>query len=192
MKRTAAVLGIALAGSQAGHMLAYELRFGAAAQTAQSTGAHAYFPVAFKTVLGVTALALIASLLLVGFARLASGARLERQSAPSLLRLASILYTVQLACFVLQETVEGGSVSQVVLWGLLGQMPVALAGAAALRWLLARVAPALERLIQSIEPALRLLTIAGAPALRPVPVVALARRTTLVGPSTRRGPPPSF
>ena len=192
VKRAAAVLGIALAGSQAGHLLAYELRFGAAAQVVQSTGQHAYFPLVVKTFLGAAALVLIASLLLVGFARIASSGTLETQSAPSLLRLVSILYTIQLTCFVVQETVEGESVSQVVLWGLVGQMPVALAGAIALRWLLARVAPAVARLALRLEPALQLLTFAKAPALQPTPVIVRVRRETLAGPSTRRGPPHSF
>lgn len=191
VKRAAAILGIAVAGSQAGHLLAYELRFGPAAQAVQGTGAHAYFPLVAKTFLGASALALIASLLLVGFARIAAGGTLER-TTPSLLRLVSILYTVQLACFVVQETLEGGSASQVVLWGLVGQMPVALACAVALRWLLARVAPAAARLALRVEPALELLTFATTTALLPVPVVVRARRESVAGPSTRRGPPLSF
>jgi hypothetical protein len=192
VKRAAAILGVAIAGSQAGHLLAYELRFGAAAQTVQSTGAHAYFPLAVKTVFGAAALALVGSLLLVGFARVAVRGRVEKQSAPSLLRLASILYTVQLACFVVQETVEGAPASQVLLWGLVGQMPVALAGAVALRWLLARVAPALASLPLGLEPALQLFVFAAAPALRPVPVLARATRAAVAAHATRRGPPRSF
>src|SRR5260370_42705300 len=60
-----AVLALGLLGSQAGHLLAYQLRFGAAAHQIQSTGVHAYFPLVAKTALGAVAAALIGGLLLV-------------------------------------------------------------------------------------------------------------------------------
>ena len=190
MKRIAAVVGVAIAGSQAGHLLAYEVRFGSAAQQLQSTGAHAYFPVLVKTFLGTAAFALIASLFLIAFARLAAGRSIERQSAPSLLRLASVLYTLQLALFVVQESIEGSSAGEMVLWGLLGQLPVALIAAVALRWLLARLGPALARIGRRSELVLqpRSTSFALWPAPVPAPVVA----TYASGPITTRGPPPSF
>jgi hypothetical protein len=67
--RIVAVLGVAIAGSQAGHLLAYQLRFGAAAQQVQSSGAHAYFPLLARTSLGIMAAVLLASLFLIGLAR---------------------------------------------------------------------------------------------------------------------------
>ena len=156
MKRAAAVLGIAIAGSQAGHLLAYELRFGEAAQQMQSTGAHAYFPMLAKTSLGAAALLLIGSLLLIGFARIATGRRLDSSAAPSLLRLLAALYTLQLGLFITQELIEGSPAGDLLLWGLMGQLPVALAGAVALRWLFQRLGPALAQLRIRYQPALRL------------------------------------
>lgn len=146
MKRAAAVLGIAVAGSQAGHLLAYELRFGPAAQAVQSSGAHAYFPLVFRTILGAAALAIIASLFLIGVARLATGRRIEPGSTPSLLRLLATLYTLQLLFFLVQETLEGSPAGELFLWGLVGQLPVAFVSAVGVRWLLARLGPALGRL----------------------------------------------
>lgn len=182
-----AVLGLAVAGSQAGHLLAYELRFGSAAQQMQSTGAHAYFPSVAKTLFGAAAMLLIASLLLVGFARLASGRRIEPGAAPSLLRLLAVLYTLQLGLFVAQETVEGSPASRILLWGLLGQMPVALVGAVALRWLLARLAPALAGLRTRYEAPLQPVPIPTSSWTAPAVALVPARR--LAGPITRRGPP---
>jgi hypothetical protein len=192
MKRAAAIVGVALAGSQAGHLLAYELRYGATAAQVQSTGAHAYFPALVKTLLGGGALALIGALCLIGLARLAAGGKLEKQSAPSLLGLASILYTAQLAFFVVQETVEGGQAGTMVLWGLVAQLPVALVGALALRWLLARIAPALASLAHRVEPVLELPSLPPTPSPRPAPVAVAGYRAASAGPLTRRGPPHSF
>lgn len=185
-----AVAGVAIAGAQAGHLLAYELRFGPAAQQLQSTGAHAYFPLLVKTSLGAAALALVGSLFLIGFARLAAGRGIDKDSSPSLLRLVSVLYTVQLALFVVQESIEGGPASAMVLWGLLGQMPVALIGAVALQWLLARLRPAVASIAfwseLVVQP--RITTSVVWPA--PVPVLVVA--TPVAGPISRRGPPSSF
>jgi hypothetical protein len=75
-----------------------------------------------------------------------AGGRIDAESAPSLLRLAAALYTLQLTFFLVQETIEGSPTGQLLLWGLLGQLPVAFIGAAALRWLFARVRPALASL----------------------------------------------
>lgn len=188
MKRAAAILGVAILGSQAGHLLAYELRYGAAAQQLQSTGAHAYFPALMKTALGVVAMAMITALLIVGFARLAAGRKVERLSAPSFLRLVAGLYTVQLALFFIQETVEGSPASQLALWGFLGQLPAAAAGALALRWLLARLGPALAWLGR-YAAAPQLLPFKSAPAARPLPVAATPTGDWVAGPITRRGPP---
>lgn len=156
MKRLAAIVGVAIAGSQAGHLLTYELRFGAAAQQVQSSGAHAYFPLVVKTLIGAGALALLMSLLVIGFARFATGGKIVRERAPSLLRLVAALYTLQLVFFAVQETVEGSRASELFLWGLLGQLPVAFVAAVALRWLLGALGPALARLRVRYEPVLRL------------------------------------
>ena len=138
-----------LIGSQAGHLLAYELRFGNAAQQVQSAGAHSYFPSLAKTGLGVAALTLLVALLIVGAGRVATGRRIKPEAAPSFVPLVAALYTIQLACFAAQETIEaligGGSVSvpTLLLLGTLGQLPVAVVATVAVRWLGARLRPAL-------------------------------------------------
>lgn len=141
-----AVLGLAVLGSQAGHLLAYQLRFGAAAQHIQSTGAHGYFPLLAKTSLGVVGASLLAGLFLIGLARTLTGRASSRTAAgPSYLGLLAILFTIQLACFVGQEVGETllagtpvDSAPHLVLWGTLGQLPVAALAAVALGWLARR------------------------------------------------------
>jgi hypothetical protein len=146
-KRTwPAVFGLAAVGSQAGHLLAYQLRFGAAAQHVQSTGAHGYFPLMAKTSLGAVGAALVACLLLIGLARVLTGRPASRAIArPSYVGLLAVLFTVQLACFVGQEVSEAllagapvDSAAHLVLWGTLGQLPVAALAAVALGWLARR------------------------------------------------------
>lgn len=188
---------MAALASQAGHLVAYQLRFGSAAQSVQSSGAHGYFPALVKSGIGIAALALIAALLVVGAARVSSGRRLEIESAPSYLRLLAGLFTLQLALYSAQETVEaqiGGSsfssASDLLLWGALGQLPVAAAAAVALRWLLARLRPALEAIAVGLastkQPqALVLVQVSGGVRTRefvPAPGVVAT-------PVSRRGPP---
>jgi hypothetical protein len=189
MKRAAPILGVAVLGSQAGHLVAYELRFGATAQQLQSTGAHAYFPLLAKTVLGGAAMVLIAALLVIGFARFATGRGVERESAPGFVRLLAVIYTIQLAFFVAQETLEGSFTSQLVLWGFLGQLPVAAVGALALRWLLARLGPALAHLVARCEASLQVLPLSTPPVLRPASIRVTVMSAVIAGSITRRGPP---
>lgn len=198
-RRAAAGAGIALLGSQAGHLLAYQLRYGSAAQQIQSSGAHAYLPALTKTLAGLAAASLLACLFLVGLARILGRRQAVGERTPSLLRLMAALFTAQLALFVGQEVVEAhlaGIVSgpgfDLVLWGMLGQLPAALVGATALHWLLVRVAPAVANL--------KAILLQPARAPQPVPVLvsvsvtgrAVAFATTAQhGPFTRRGPPSS-
>ena len=193
-----AVLALGLVGSQAGHVVAYELRFGDAAQAIQSSGAHAYFPALAKTVIGAAALALLAGLLIVGFARVIAG-RLEKESAPSFIRLLAALYTLQLALFAGQETVEAllngapaSSVAALLLWGTVGQLPVAVAGALALRWLLARLGPALAHLHSSYGRAFQLLPYTAALIVFPVAAEMVPALDGLGNRANPRGPPSSF
>ena len=156
-RRILTVLGIGLLGSQAGHLLAYQVRFGAAAQQLQSSGAHTYFPTAARGALGVAAALVLAAVFVAGLARLLGGRPIQPGSAPSYLRLVAILYTVQLVCFGTQEVGESlaaglrvDSATHLLLWGTLGQLPVALVAAAGLRWLLARF----EKAVAQIQVAL--------------------------------------
>jgi hypothetical protein len=146
-RRLAAVLGLGLAGSQAGHLLAYRLRFGSSAAQVQSSGAHAYLPTLVKTSLGGIALALLGSLLLIGLARVLSpGSQAGPRRGPGYLSLLATLFTIQLGLYMAQEVTEAmaagtaaGAAPELLLWGTLGQLPVAFVGAAAFLWLGARV-----------------------------------------------------
>jgi len=153
-RRSFLVPALALVGSQAGHLVAYQVRFGAASASLQSTGPHAYFPLVAKTGLGVAAVLVIACLFVIGLARFIGGRPLKPdRSAPPFLSLLAALFTIQLACFSVQETAEaylaGGppsSAAVLLLWGTLGQLPVALLSALAIRWLLTRFAAAVTEL----------------------------------------------
>jgi hypothetical protein len=192
------VLGAGALGSQAGHLLAYQLRFGAAAQQLQSSGVHAYWPVLVKTGLGLVALSLLASLLVVGAARVASGRRIEPGSAPAFVPLLAAVYTIQLACFAGQETAEtlaGGAPAApllaLLLWGTAGQLPVAVVTTLALRWLLARVRPALGLL--RLRPASTFQRFGDSVALVSRPRDTDVVLAYVIGASDPlRGPPSSF
>ncbi len=198
--RVLAVLALALVGAQGGHLLAYQLRFGAAAQQIQSTGLHAYFPPAVKTALGASALVVLGSLLVIGIARVvAYGHRVRAAGGPAFLPLLAVLFTLQLAWFVGQEVTEAlvagvqpDSAAHLLLWGMTGQLPVAVAGAVVLHWLGRRVEAAVSAL-GSVIPA-------AAPALVASPVAirfsdsgerALATFHSARSPFVRRGPPSS-
>lgn len=189
-----AVLGVGIAGSQAGHLVAYSLRFGASAQQVQSAGAHAYFPSVARTVIGLVAIAGVAALLVIAAARVFSK-RAERDSAPPYVRLFAILFTIQLAAFAVQEIAEsaltGASVSVplILVWGTVGQMPVAAAAALGLRWLLATVRPALLQLVQLLEPAFQLVTERTAFVVFPVAAEMLPAAEPAPPTFNRRGPP---
>lgn len=199
-RRLLPILAIGLVGSQAGHLLAYQLRFGPAAQHLQSTGAHSYLPAVIKTSLGVTAALALTALFTLGLARVLSGRAIRRGSAPDYVRLVAALYTVQLAFFAGQEVGETllagmpvDSVTNLLLWGTLGQLPVAAVAAAGLRWLLVH----LETAAAEIRIAL-----AVTPGLEASPAVVVAvwiapRRSSILdsvaGASlAKRGPPSSL
>jgi hypothetical protein len=193
-RTVASVLGVGLAGSQAGHLLAYAMRYGPAAQQVQSTGVHAYFPSLAKTVVGLAALAAVATLLLIAVARMI-GKRAERDSASSYLRLLAVLFTLQLAAFAVQETAEAilfgtaTSMPLVLVWGTVGQLPVAAAGALALRWLLARLNPALAQLALVFRPVLQLVADITALVVFPVATEMVLAAEPAPAAFNRRGPP---
>jgi hypothetical protein len=196
-KRGLAVLGLALAGTEAGHLLAYQLRFGAGAFRVQSTGVHAYFPLVVKTTLGAVALALIVGLLMAGAARLLAGGRGPRRAGGSFIGLLATLFTMQLALYMGQEVAEaiaGGlppdSASNLLLWGMVGQLPVALAGTAALRWFWTRV----EAVASELSSSARVYLPAPVPATLAVVVVrdhdrALVPAQAVRSSFVKRGPP---
>jgi hypothetical protein len=196
LKTGGALIGFGAVLSQLGHLLVYQLQFGSAAPAVQSTGAHAYFPTLVKTILGFGAAAVLASLLLICAARLITGSRGRAiAGGPSYVRLLGALFTIQLVCFALQETVESMVAGTVVataphllLMGSVGQLPVALFGALALKWLLVRFEAA------AIEIRLALASVPK--AISPLIVVVsawsqddLARRPIERASLAQRGPP---
>ena len=192
------VLGTALIGAQAGHLIAYQLRFGGAAVQLQSTGSHQYFLAAAKTGFGIAALVVLGLLLVIGAGRALSGRRLEADSAAPFVRTLAAVYTIQLSCFVVQETAEAmaggghlGSAPALLLWGAVGQLPVAVMVTLLLRWLGARLGSAVAAIRLSLSVTLdELAWTLSAPRL-PFAAVPLARRDVLGAGFSRRGPPRS-
>ena len=200
-KRTAATLGFALAGSQAGHLLSYQLHFGAAAQQVQSSGAHAYFPLLARTSLGIAATILLASLFLIGLARvLTRRSSVRAASTTTLMGLVAALFTIQLVCFAGQEIGEAliaqaplASPADLLLWGALGQLPTAVLGAIVLGLILTRF----EAAVDGIRSVIALRSPSPVPIALAIPVWTQTYGIFLLlgvaGASLRkRGPPPSF
>jgi len=197
-KRGLAVIGLALAGTEAGHLLAYQIRFGPRAFDIQSTGVHAYFPALLKTAVGAFALCLIAGLLITGAAHLLARGRGRRDAGGgTLIGLVATLFTLQLVLYMGQEVAEAiaggvmpGSASNLLLWGMVGQLPVALGGAAALRWLWTRVETAASELASIARASV------PAPAPAPLATVLVRDHERALLPaqaarfsSVKRGPP---
>src|SRR5579859_8131167 len=130
-----------------------------------------------------------------GLARIIHG-RIQRGGAPSFLRLLAALFTIQLAIFAGQESVEaalsgapGNSIDALLLIGTLGQLPVAALAAFALRFLLVEVVPALAEVRLHLTPSQPL---GFVPVLTPLPVtetgdVLRSRRATHI--VRKRGSP---
>jgi hypothetical protein len=194
--RVLAVAGFGALASQAGHLLVYQLQFGSAALAVQSRGAHAYFPIFAKTSLGVAGLAILAALVVIGVSRALSAGVAAKVSSPSYLRLLSALFTIQIACFAVQETIESlvagtatASAPYLVLVGALGQLPVAMIAALACKWLAARFESALITLRQKLATPTSALATATRAAKRSwhIPHPALAAACPSV--FAKRGPP---
>jgi hypothetical protein len=194
------VVGLGLLGSQAGHLLAYQVRFGAAAGQVESTGAHSYFPTLARTSVGVAAVGLLAGLLLVALARVLTGREARAGSRPSYVSLLAALFTIQLVFFAAQEIGEAvvagapvASAPMLLLWGTIGQLPVAALAALALRWLGTRV----EAAVGAIKDIVRATAPAPSPALLAValhetPDRALIMSRFAAASTARRGPPRSL
>jgi hypothetical protein len=188
---------VGLAGSQAGHLLVYRLRFGAGAQALQSTGAHAAFPALATLAFALAGTALLAALGVAGAARAVAGRRAGRRPAgPSALELAAPLFTLQLAIFAAQETVEsltaGAPLPGVLLWyGIACQLPVALLGAVVLGLFLTRFEEAVERLRDLAPRPWAGFRAARLPVPAPAEAPAAAPRHRPARPGSRAPPPPS-
>ena len=198
LRRIGLIVLLGAVAAQAGHLLTYQLLFGAAAQQVQSSGAHAYFPTLVKTGLGATAAITLGAVFLVGLVRILRG-RIQPGHSPSFLRLLAALFTIQLAVFVAQETAEaavggvpGTSIDGLLLLGTLGQLPVATFAAFALRFLLVEVVPALAEVRLYLAAAQQRLNLVA--ALTPLPVAHVddLLRSRLLTHSVRKRGPPSF
>ena len=198
VKFSSAVVGFGVLLSQLGHLLVYELQFGSAAGAVQSTGTHAYFPALVKTGLGLGAAAVLASLLLICSVRFITGPRGHViAGGPSYVRVLGALFTIQLVSFALQESAEStaagtalATAPHLLLMGSAGQLPVAILGALALKWLLVRVESAVTQIRVAMTAVPR--------PMWPVAVVVsgwthhdLANRPIAGASLAKRGPPSS-
>lgn len=187
---------VALAASQVGHLIAYELWLGPRAAALESQGAHTLFPFVVGAAAASLGAVLVASLLVLGTARLllGRGQGLRRTGGRPLLETFALLFTLQLAIFVMQELVEtwalgatSPAVAQLLLWGILGQLPVAGAAALALRWVSTRIESALALLQNSLPrweaPAPQLVIVF------PQLVPASSLRVSALSAFSKRGPP---
>lgn len=146
---------VGLLSAPLGHLVAYQVRFADSSAHVQSSGAHAYFPVLSAAVTTALAAALLVSVLFLAAARLLIGRRRGLVLGPRrpVLDILPTLFTIQLAAFMVQEWLEAlatgatpESVPAMVLWGTLGQLPVALIAAAVLSWLTVRLDAAVREL----------------------------------------------
>jgi hypothetical protein len=176
-------------------MLVYALVYGPVAAQVQSTGAHGYFPAVVKTAFGLTAVFLLLGLAAVGLARVLAGRRVPAAPAPAFGRLVAVLFCLQLTLFFVQESVEMAagapvtSAAALLLWGSLGQLPVAVVAALALRWIAVRILPAVASLLQPMAVAIRLTQYVIAVRAWPLAVETATSVEALSLTLTRRGPP---
>jgi hypothetical protein len=197
-RQTLTVVGAGILGSQAGHLFTFQLLFGSAAQHLQSSGSHAYFPLLAKTALGAVAAGLLAGLFVIGLARVVSGqSRVKKGSQKPFVQLVAVLFTIQLACFISQEVAEAtiagtgvASAASLLLWGTLGQLPVAAFAAVGLRWLFTNV----ESAVEDLRAVLTLVRPPPIPSLTtvqiwPAPNGSPALLRLIVGSPAKRGPP---
>jgi hypothetical protein len=198
---------LALATSQVGHLVASELKQGPGALAVDSSGVHRYVPTVTTLALAVAGIVVLAALMVVVAARylrvwqsgpsLPVARRLRRGRWPAALDAAAAMFVLQLAVYTAQEWIEltvagqpSPNVATLLLWGALGQLPLALVAGFALSWLQARFEVACAEI--AAAPAL------PPPALGPCLVVARAwtppARAALMaqaaGPAlAKRGPP---
>ncbi len=197
----AAVTLLALLGAPLGHALAYGLRYGSRAAQLQAAGSHSYFPAALATAAALLGAALILALLVVGMGRLMLGARSGKSAAGGcpIRALAVTLLSLQLAIFVGQEHLEAWAAGRaaepllpMLLWGLLGQGPVAFAAAVALAWVSVRFGDAVAALLLERRPRLN----RPAPLLPPVSPASYGSQRLLCAAApavfVKRGPPPDL
>lgn len=197
----AASAALALPLSELGHVAAFAIRCRMCGAALGGTGIHAYLPNLLLMSGSLVAATLLAALLIVGAGRLLLGRRagLRPSGGVALRDLLLVMAAVQMDTYLLQETVETMASGQAVtlsltastlLWGAAGQLPLALLGALAIRWLSMRLRATFASLRDSWRSlAVRPPTPAAAPIVAaPEPIgfaLAQAARAALV----KRGPP---
>jgi hypothetical protein len=123
-------------------------------------------------------------------------ARAQQFERPPALDLMAVIFAAQLSLFALQETAEAlltgravPTAGDLLLWGTLGQLPIAALAALALSWLTAGLRIALQDLSHARVSA-RLTPSAGvAPAAGLAPAPALVVAWSPGRRLLRRGPP---
>jgi hypothetical protein len=192
-----------LAASQAGHLLAWQLRQGPRGLPALGSTAHGYIPALTTVVFGAAGVAILAALSVVAAARLARLGRVVREPATARLRrisvldMAAVLFVLQLAVYLAQETLEaswGGyprpDLAELLLWGSLSQVPAAIVAGAALSWLSIRF----EEAVGDLQTSMSALPPSPPPALAPVrvwtcPAPLMLPIQVAGGAFSERGPP---
>jgi hypothetical protein len=144
---------VGLVSAPLGHLLAYQVRYRPQALHQQSAGAHAYFLVLVGTVAAAIGGALLVSVLSLAAVRLLVGRHrgMHAGGGWSMWDLLPVLFVLQLAVFMAQETAEALAsasavepIPELMLWGTLGQLPIALLAAIGLSRLTARLDAALR------------------------------------------------
>jgi hypothetical protein len=174
------VAGLAVPLAEVGHLIGHGLRI-------PKDGAHAYFANVLQAAGALVGVGLLGALAVLVLARMLAG-EVPRRKPWSFALLFSGLLFAQMGVFLVQERLEGNALPALatVATGLLGQQPVALVAALALRWLSARLGPALASLAPR-RPELAILP----PLLRPAPafVVATCRAARPGRTGGQRAPP---
>jgi len=124
---------VILAASQAGHLLAWQVRQGPQALPVAGSGAHGYFPALTVVTFGTAGVAVLAALCAIGAARAARLGRAVLRTAPGrqlrripVLDAAAFLFVLQFAVLLAQETAEAAwagfsrpGLGDLMLWGIL-------------------------------------------------------------------------
>jgi hypothetical protein len=194
-----AVPAAAVAGSQLGHLLVYALRLGPEGLTASGSGAHGYFPALATALAGIGGGAFLVLLVVLGAARIvaARGGSARVVERPPILDLLAVIFAAQLCVFAGQETAEAlltgrpaPSAADLLLWGTLGQLPIAALAALSLSWLTASFRRALDDLTHARATARLTSSVRIAPAGAGQAARALVVAWSPGHRLRRRGPPP--
>jgi hypothetical protein len=148
-----AAIALAFPLSQLGHELAYLVHYGMAGLAIEQHGAHRYFPQILKISGAGLGLVALGALLVLAVDR----ALFESGCEPPRVELSRgeafvCLLAIQLQLFLCQELIEMWAVGQPIsvtnvplVWGLVGQLPVALVAALAFSWLSVRMVGAYKK-----------------------------------------------